>query len=1163
MPTLTRERRKELEKAVAAARRVAEEGARAALEHLAVHNHEPWASLTPEQRALRNRLRAHGRRLGDRRDPQTGRQAIDRLKAECAYEHWHRMLFARFLAEADLLIEPDSGMPISLDEARELAREENRDWLELASGFAQRMLPEIFRTDDPVLEVALPPETRSALEDLLKALPAEILLADDALGWVYQFWQAERKEAVNKSGVKIGADELPAVTQLFTEDYMVLFLLHNTLGAWWAGKVLAAEPALAATAPDEDALRAACAVGGVEWTYLRFVRETGEEGEDGAPGPWRPAAGTFEGWPRHARDLTLLDPCMGSGHFLVFALPILVAFRMAEDGLTREAAVDAVLAGTLHGLEIDPRCTQIAAFNLAFAAWRLLGGYRDLPRLNLACSGMAMGVTKAEWLRLAERAAGALGMAPAGDLIEQEDSLFTARLRGGLERLYDLFAKAPVLGSLIDPRRADADIFAADFDALEPFLNQALAGGNEDDTEMAVAAQGMAKAADILSKQFVLVATNVPYLTQKRMGEELHRYVSKQHTFAKYDLATAFVQKLLYQLEGGGTATVVFPQNWLFLSSYRKLRQEALQKFSLNFVIALGEEAWEAYGLRGPLATLGAITRKKPDNSSEHYVIDATSSISIPGKINLIRHSAGELVLQQHQYRNPDSRILPSGSRAREFHNAEELSLLANYAISMRGIVSGDGDMWTRYSWELPEYGEHWIPLQSTVTDTNPFGGREMVINWRTKGKGMLRHGAGNNSYGRKGVVVSQLRSLSATFYSGEFYDNNTGVIIPHKASDLLPIWCFCSSSDFKREVRKIDSKKNVTNATLIKVPFDLDHWRAVAAEKYPDGLPAPHSSDPTQWLFNGHPLGSDDPLQVAVARLVGYRWPRQTGSSFMDCPALGQDGLEAHADTDGIVCLPSIRGEAPADDRLSALLADAYGEAWSHETATRLLAEAGKARTLDEYLRDGFFARHCELFHQRPFVWHVWDGRRDGFQALVNAHRLTGPDGEGKRTLETLTYTYLGDWIDAQRDGQRRGVEGADARLAHAEHLKAQLEAILAGEPPFDLFARWKPLHRQPIGWEPDVNDGVRINIRPFLAARPLAAKKADACILRITPRIKWDKDRGKEPTRDREDYPWFWTWDGRTQDFAGVAEFDGQRWNDLHYTTATKRAARARHDD
>ncbi|MFM8748685.1 MAG: SAM-dependent methyltransferase, partial [Rhabdaerophilum sp.] len=315
MASLDRTLRKDLERTVKAARRVAEAGARKAIEQLGVGEAEAPKHLTAEQRALRNRLRAHGRQLGDRRDPR-GVQATARLVQECAYEHWHRMLFARFLAETDLLIEPDSGVAITLDEVQELAREKATDWLPLASEYAERMLPQIFRKDDPVLDIALPPETRSEMEDLLKGLTKPVFEADDSLGWVYQFWQSDKKDEVNKSEVKIGADELPAVTQLFTEDYMVLFLLHNTLGAWWAGKVLVSNPGLATSAPDEAAMRAACKVGDIDWTYLRFVRDTAE---DGTEGPWRPAAGVFEGWPRAASNLTLLDPCMGSGHFLAFA----------------------------------------------------------------------------------------------------------------------------------------------------------------------------------------------------------------------------------------------------------------------------------------------------------------------------------------------------------------------------------------------------------------------------------------------------------------------------------------------------------------------------------------------------------------------------------------------------------------------------------------------------------------------------------------------------------------------------------------------------------------------------------------------------------------------------------------------------------------------------
>src|SRR5208282_3675260 len=99
--------------------------------------------------------------------------------------------------------------------------------------------------------------------------------------------------------------ELPAVTQLFTEPYMVRFLLDNTLGAWWAGKVLAKRPELAASAPDEASLRRACALPCISWDMLRFVCEEGV---------WRPAAGVFPGWPTEAKAITVLDPCCGSGH---------------------------------------------------------------------------------------------------------------------------------------------------------------------------------------------------------------------------------------------------------------------------------------------------------------------------------------------------------------------------------------------------------------------------------------------------------------------------------------------------------------------------------------------------------------------------------------------------------------------------------------------------------------------------------------------------------------------------------------------------------------------------------------------------------------------------------------------------------------------------------
>ena len=1135
MSALPRDLRRQLDRTVRKARRAAEEGARKALQALAVHLREG----APERRPLRNRLRARGRQLGDRRDPRTGAQAIDRLAHECAYEHWHRMLFARFLAEAGLLIEPQTGVAVTLDEVRELARDRpGGDWLALASAWAAGMLPHIFRQDDPVLDVALPRETRSGLEALLASLPAAVFLAEDSLGWVYQFWQADRKQEVNRSGVKIGADQLPAVTQLFTEDYMVLFLLHNTLGAWWAGKVLAARPQLAASAAGEDQLRAACALEGVEWRYLRFVRERG------GTGPWRPAAGAFPGWPRAAKDITLLDPCMGSGHFLVFALPILAALRRAEEGLAPDEAVAAVLAGNLFGLEIDPRCTQIAAFNLAFAAWRL-AGHRSLPALNLACSGLAIGADKERWLRLARQAGAGL----------------EGRAQNALAALWDLFAQAPSLGSLIDPRREDGDIFREDFEALAPLLTATLAAaGNDEAVEMAVAAQGMAKAAELLARRFTLVATNVPFLGRGKQHETMQDHLAACFDDARRDLATAMLRRCLAFAGPGGAVAAVTPQNWLFLKAYARLRERVLRETTLNVIVELGQNGFESPSAAGAFASLIVIACAPSCCNGRFAALSTNYGANPHEKAQILLNKAMSLQTQKAQESNLDYSIAMEDISAHTF--------LSAYAHGVHGLGSKDTPCFFRQFWEVSCLSETWEFMQTTIDNATDFGGMEQIVFWQ-QGKGLLhergRRGeavlAGGMAWGKKGVIVSQMGQLPASLYMGDIFDKNTAVVLPRKEEHLPAIWAFCSSPQYNRAVRRIDRKLNVTNATLVKVPFDLDHWRQVAAERYPGGLPKPFSDDPTQWLFAGHPAQSRAPLQTAVARLLGYRWPRQTGSSFMDCPALGPDGLEDHADGDGIVCLAATKGEPPAHERLAALLAAAFGAGWSAAGLAGLLAAADFAgKSLDDWLRDGFFAQHCQLFHHRPFVWHLWDGRRDGFHALVNYHRLAAPDGDGARVLEKLIYSYLGDWIDRQRAERRAQTEGADARLAHAERLQGRLIAILEGEPPFDLFARWKPLHRQPVGWQPDIDDGVRVNIRPFMAARPLGARARGACILRRTPNIHWRKDRGREPRRAKRHYPWFWSRQaGDGADFAGGAAFDGNRWNDLHYTRAARRAARA----
>ena len=1121
MRTLATELRRQLERTVVEARDIAEAGARGALETLAVHHHEPYSHMSPEQRKLRNRLRAHARHLGDRVDARSGAHTIDHLVHECACEHWHGMLFARFLAENHLLIEPEMEVAITLDECEELAKEEGVDKWALAARFAHSMLPQVFRPDHPVFEVQFAREYRLKLEGLVEALPEQVFTATDALGWVYQFWQTRKKDEVNRSEVKIGADELPAVTQLFTEPYMVQFLLHNSLGAWWVsrhpGKVCP-----------------------VDLTYLRRT----EEGTL--------AAGGFEGWPDDLGEFRLLDPCCGSGHFLVAAFLMLVPMRMALGGLDAAEAVDAVLRENIHGMELDQRCVAIAAFALALEAWRFpdAGGFRTLPKFNLAWCGQPVADKKERWLALAE-----------GD----------PRLEAGMAALYDTFRDAPILGSLIDPTRSVSDdMLTAGFEEVQPLLEKALREhvGEEEWEETAIAALGLAEATGLLSSHYHLVVTNVPYLARGKQNERLRKFAETRYPKAKNDLANVFLERCLdfSKVEGVGVTQIVMPQNWLFLTTYKGQREHLLRDVRWELLARLGPGAFETIG--GEVVNVILLTMTGGLPRADHHIwgIDASASRLVTKKAEILQNGQLIAVRQLEQLENPDATIRlavrpPAG-------------YLRDYAGCYQGLTTGDDPKLKRLFWELNSdlklCGE-WVYFQGPSKGSGSFGGRSNVVDARMAndelGLGVLR---GREAWGKRGIAIDRVSSLSAAHYTGDFYHSLIPVLIPLSDRHLPAIAAFAFSDRLQTAAKEASQALSIDNGYFEKFEFEIEFWEEVGNKHFPHGLPNPYSDDPTQWIFQGHPCGSvvwdedrkctvhgplrtdETVLQVAVTRLLGYRWPAENDSN-MDLAEEQRVWVEKtkalcpFEDEDGIVCIPSVRGEQPADERLLQLLQAAYGDDWHDGILTELFAESGST-SLDDWLRNHFFDEHCKLFRHRPFIWHIWDGRkRDGFHALVTYHKLAESDGKGRRLLESLTYSYLGDWINRQDDGVKRGEGGTEDRLAAALELQKRLVAILEGEPPFDIFVRWKPIEEQPIGWEPDINDGVRLNIRPFMTG-DLPGGKKDAGILRARPNIRWKKDRGKEPAREQAQFPWFWN-NGR---------FTGERVNDIHLTNAEKHAAR-----
>ncbi|MBQ6007750.1 MAG: SAM-dependent DNA methyltransferase [Kiritimatiellae bacterium] len=1152
--------RSALERTTLAARDVAETAAREVFTQLGVTDAKAPEWLDKDQASFRRALRAHARALGGERAAD-GSQKVAALVEEVAYEQWNRMVFARFLAENGLLVY--DGVAVTLAECAALAEEMNfpSAW-DVAADCAAKMLPNVFRTDSLSFKVKFAPDKVKKLESLVESLATETFQASDSLGWIYQFWQTRKKAAVNASEVKIGADELAPVTQLFTEPYMVAFLLDNSLGAWYATKKLKGR--LFST---EAEARAAVATKDIPLKYLRLVpvKGLGQDLQDSqdlksnpdnpvnpvekTPCEWRPASGSFEKWPENLADFSMLDPCCGSGHFAVATLLMLVPMRMELEGLDARTAVDKVLSENVHALELDRRCVEIAAFAVALEAWRYpnAGGYRPLPRLNIACVGIAPSGKRDKWLRLARMAAGG-PPSSAADIgrvrspsAPPEPTLYEENLVRSMGALWDCFQQAPILGSLISPDLVGNDLWhQTDYNTLAEVLAEHLDKTTDEEKEASIAAQGIIQAMQLLGRKYTLVATNVPYLGKSKMDGKLYAFCSSKYPLSKDDLATAFLERCLKIVETEGLVTAVLPQNWMFIKSYSKFRKHILTIKQILFLAQLNEGAFESPSAAGGFAVLIGLSNTS-NMKGKFYGLDCTKEKTPDYKKNILREGHPIFVSQYNCSTSPDARISLVVFDAGKY--------LSDYCKAFQGIKTGDDCRIKQNFWEGSFPDVLWKLSEGSLSVASKLGYSYRIF-WNKAGECIARL-QGVAAFSRNGVSITTVRNLVPFYHTRNAFTSELSAVVPYESSHLTPVLEYLWSKEYPAAVRAIDQKIAVTNATLVKVPFDLERWQKVAAEKYPNGLPEPFTDDPTQWIFHGHPCGSvvwdeetkrlkigadrvdSTVLHVAVARLLGYRWPSELDEK-MELAAEMREvmarnvALEQFADNDGIVCIPALNGEESAASRLMALLKEAYGESWSAKKLEALLESVGAGgKTLEEWLRKDFFLQHSKLFGSRPFVWQIWDGLRDGFSVLVNYHKLD------RKGLETLIYSYLGDWITRQSNDVKSGVEGADERLDRANELKAKLEKILEGEAPYDIFVRWKPLKDQPVGWNPDLNDGVRLNIRPFFEAGVLREKAQKL-------NIKWGKDRGK----DVPSAPWY-------------AVFHGDRINDHHLSLAEKQAA------
>lgn len=407
-----------------------------------------------------------------------------------------------------------------------------------------QVMPLLFEQVSDESELLLPDnltKTDSLIRDLVSSIPEEDWSDVQIIGWLYQFYISEKKDQVIGKVVK--SEDIPAATQLFTPNWIVKYLVQNSVGRLW----LMAHPESTLVSEWEYYIQPAEQTDEVNAQLKQLINvRISEDGDTLNP-----------------ESITVLDPACGSGHILVEAYDCLKAIYL-ERGYRSRDIPRLILENNLYGIDIDTRAAQLASFALLMKAReddRRL--FSNPPKLNV----IALQGSQPERLE-----AFAQDLASTG--LEKAD----------LKELLDLFEHASTFGSLIQIPQA----FAKKLPELESKLNTALASGDIFAQQSAQELLPLLQQAKLLAKQYDAVIANPPYMGGKGMNTALKDFAKKKFPDSKSDLFAMFIERGFAWCKESGFNSMVTMQSWMFLSSYETMRERVLKERSIITLVQIG-----------------------------------------------------------------------------------------------------------------------------------------------------------------------------------------------------------------------------------------------------------------------------------------------------------------------------------------------------------------------------------------------------------------------------------------------------------------------------------------------------------------------------------------------------------------------------------------------
>lgn len=504
---------------------------------------------------------------------------------ETAYTWFNRLIAIRFMEVNDYLptrtrvlssetgnntpdlinefLDVDLGMTEEEMQAVQTAKNENRydDAFRLLfvkeCNALHDVLPGLFKKTDDYMELLLnlPYTSDGVVRMLIDTIPEENFDVEkegqiEIIGWLYQYYNTEPKaKAFSKKKEKITKEEIPAVTQLFTPDWIVRYMVENSLGRLWIEGH-----------PDED-LKS-------NWKY--YLDEAQQE-----PAVEQQLAEIRKEYQKLTpEDIKVIDPCMGSGHILVYLFEVLMQIYK-QDGYTERDAAELILEKNLYGLDIDDRAYQLSYFAVMMKARQYNRNiFRKHPKCHIYAVQESNAVNRAHLNYFGK------------DLSEAEKS----NARKQMEGLLSTFVDGKEYGSILKVEDYDWDLlrrFIAS-DATDGQINFETMGIDKTKEQL----EELIDIGKVMAQKYWITCTNPPYMGSSNMSPKLYDYIMAYYASYKSDLFAAFILKVNELTEKNGLYSLITQQAWMFKSSYRTLRPEIYKNIIVN-MLHLGSRAFD------------------------------------------------------------------------------------------------------------------------------------------------------------------------------------------------------------------------------------------------------------------------------------------------------------------------------------------------------------------------------------------------------------------------------------------------------------------------------------------------------------------------------------------------------------------------------------------